>query len=277
MKLYSPKWFVPAYLWLSVVLCSPAWADSNGVVDISSLYYPPIVYEHAEPEMGYGIGRDIVTAALEAAGYQPRYHIVPMVRNTWSLISGKKSRANLGVTRWFKNQKQAHLIEHVDIFDMRFVFFYKKERFPDGLSFETLSELKPYTIGNVRGSLTTKLLSEESFTVVYVKQVDQVIRMLASDRIDLAVAVDLAGWKIINDLYPGGAFSFATVERPVITEPLALIFRKGESELKQRFSTGLQQIMHDGQFTDIVHRYYSSTDIEISNDILSKIPQKNRR
>ncbi|WED25376.1 transporter substrate-binding domain-containing protein [Vibrio sp. DW001] len=251
---------------LLLLFCSLA-TNAHDHITISSINYPPFVSDNHTHGLGYGLGRDIVTESFTSVGHEVKFDIIPMSRNTWS-IKTNRNRATLGVSRWFDNEKNRHLVDSVDIFDMRFVFFYKKQRFPNGLTYEQLSELESYYVGNVRGSVTTALVSEAQLNVTYVKEVFQNFQMLDAGRIDLAIAVDLAGWQILHDYYPERIQEFATVDKEILTEPLSLIFRKEDLEIKTIFINGLKEAKKSGAFLACIKRYSETFGVDITENML---------
>jgi polar amino acid transport system substrate-binding protein len=238
-----------------LVFFQPAQAHTGKRIKISTVSYPPFIYENKVPSLGFGLGRDIVTEAFEAVALPTDFYIFPMIRNVRS-IAREQSTANLGVFRWFQAQGMSEQVDHVDILNMHFVFFYKKARFPHGISFEQLSDLSPYVIGNVRGSATSQLIEKATLDVSFATQVAQNFKKLEAGRIDLAIAVDLAGWQIIHDLYPGEMNTFATIEKTIMTEPLALIFRKEDHDLRDAFVQGLYHLVSSRRYMEILHQYY---------------------
>lgn len=235
-----------------------AAATTHDYINISAINYPPITSGNLLPGLGYGLGCDIVTDAFNAVEQKVHFDIIPMSRSTWT-IAVKRNRATLGVSNWFSQEEHDTLIDPVDILDMRFVLFYKKAQFPNGLSYTDLSELKNYVIGNVRGSVTTNLLASAGLEVSYVTQIVQAFRMLNAGRVQLVVAVDLSGWQIIHDYYPEQVNEFAAVRQTLMTQPLSLIFRKEDQAAKAQFIRGLQQIISNGIFQETVRAYTEYT------------------
>ncbi|SHO56535.1 substrate-binding periplasmic protein [Vibrio quintilis] len=242
-------------------LCAFPGSAAGERVSISTVNYPPYIYPDYVPFVGYGLGRDIVTEAFALVNHPAEFQILPMSRNVWSLREGRVD-ANLGVSRWFHADGMSTRVDSVDILNMNFVLFYKHQRFPDGFSFRQLPALSPYTIGNVRGSATTRIVERAGLNVSYASRIVQNLRKLEAGRIDFAIAVDLAGWQIIHELFPDKMNEFATIKKPVLTEPLAVIFRKEDRMLKDQFTHGFQQLIASQRYIQILQKYYQHVRID---------------
>jgi polar amino acid transport system substrate-binding protein len=236
-------------------------ASAQEPLKISSANAPPFVYREQIPGYGCGLGCDIVKAAFRAVSYEAEFNMVPMTRTVWSLIE-KKSVANMGVFRWYQAQGADAQVDKVDILMMNFVLFYKKDRFPDGVSFDRLSDLSPYTIGAIRGTFMTRSFEEAGLNISYCTQLDHNIMKLEAGRVDLAVTVQLAGWQIIRDRYPDEINTFASVEKPLLREPLSLMFRKEDHQLRADFLRGLKKIVANGMYETILVKYFRRVGID---------------
>ncbi|CAM3794510.1 Bacterial extracellular solute-binding proteins, family 3 [Vibrio aerogenes CECT 7868] len=256
---------------LFLMLCqyafgAPAFASAiseatSEPVIVSTVNYPPYIYPEQLLPLGYGLGRDIVSESFALVNLPAEFQVLPMSRNVWSLREGRVN-ANLGVSGWFQADGMSAQIDNVDILNMNFVLFYKRQRFPDGFSFSQLSGLSPYTIGNVRGSATTRIVERAGLNVSYASRIVQNLRKLEAGRIDFAIAVDLAGWQIIHEHFPDKMHEFATIKQPILTVPLAVIFRKEDQVLKDKFIHGFQQLIASKRYIQILQKYYHHVRID---------------
>ena len=199
-----------------------------------------------------------------------------MARVVWSVIEDKYE-ANLGVLEWFAKEDEDHLVESIDLINVNIKFFYKKDRFPDGLSYENLSDLKEYKMGSVRGSSTLPILEKAGIKADLVPQIEQNFKKLDIGRIDLTAAVDLTGWIIINDLFPNASNTFSMIDKPLLSLTAGIIFHKKHSDTIQTFKKGLNQILENGTYYEILTRYYGKDqDFEdiLPKDILAGMKQK---
>lgn len=128
---------------------------------MSAIDYPPYTIPVSSGGTVGGLASEIAVEAGRAAGIDVRIEIVPMARAGW-FIAERKHQALLGLADWVAGEKFE--TEVIDILNLGFVFYYKKSRFPAGLAYRTLEELRPYRIGNIRGSSTLGILEGVGLT-----------------------------------------------------------------------------------------------------------------
>ncbi|TCS41621.1 substrate-binding periplasmic protein [Reinekea marinisedimentorum] len=229
-------------------------AIADDSLTVSIIDYPPISYYDYAANTGRGVVADIVAEALTAGGLTPTFTPMPMARSVWSLNEGQY-RATIGLDKWFQHAGRGHLIDRVDILNLNFVFFYKRQRFPQGIQYQQLEELNNYSIGNVRGSVTTELVTDADLKVHYLTEIEQNFLMLESGRIDLAIAVEFTGWHIIQENFPGRQDEFAATEQSMFSYPVSFIFSKTDTVLKEAFKKGMNHIYTNGRYTEILKNY----------------------
>lgn len=234
-------------------------------VKLTTIEYPPLFQSKYMQGLGYGVASDLTVQAFKAAGIDAEFDYIPMIRSVESVIS-KKYPANLGSINWFTKDQKEHLVEVVDLFYIHFLLFYKKENYPDGISYENLSEFKKYTVGNVRGSSTTPVVTKAGLNIEWVSKLELNFKKLHADRLNFAIGGETAGWTLIKELYPDDADKFAAVKKPVLTVPIGLVFHKDESDLLDKFKTGINIILENGKYYEIMKRYYKED--QVINNIL---------
>jgi polar amino acid transport system substrate-binding protein len=255
MKNYQLHFIKNTLLIILVPLLICANAFSSEVIEVSSVNYPPLILDKVIPGVGYGVGRDVVTEAFKAVGVDTQYDLLPMARSVWSVIE-KKHVANMGNIAWFKKQGSGHLVDSVDILIMQFFFFYKKSRFPDGITYENLSDLKEYTIGNVRGSASARIIEKAKLNSELVSNIKSNFKKLHKGRIDFAVGIDITGWMLIKELFPESLEEFSVIKKPISKTNLSLVFLKDKVELKAKFIKGMETIVRSGKYYKILENYY---------------------
>ncbi|MBN2429223.1 MAG: transporter substrate-binding domain-containing protein [Deltaproteobacteria bacterium] len=238
---------------ISLLFCANAFASEP--IKVSSTVYPSFSQPNVIPGRGNGVLYDLTVEAFKAADSEVKIDFVPMARIVWSVVE-KKHHATLGVIEWFAKDQKDHLVETVELINANIVFFFKRERFPDGLSYEKLSDLKKYKIGSLIGSSTLPLFEKAGINAELVAELEQNFKKLNLGRIDLTVAIDLTGWNIIKDLFPDSANNFSTVKKPLIQLKTGLIFHKEQHDSLQTFKKGLDIILKNGTYHEIVERYY---------------------
>lgn len=249
------KKFILSIVWVSVLLFSPAaWAEP---VAVSSVIYPPLVFENEVPGFGEGMLRDIVTEAFRAEGMDVDYALLPMSRNVWSVMS-KVGGCCLGAMEWFERSGVADKVEPVDIIKLEFMAFYKVNDFPDGVDFERLEDLQGYSFGNVRGSSSQRALDAAGLETDLVRNIRLNFLKLDAGRFDFAISFQVTGEYLLRDLFPGNEAEFSYLRKPIQEMRLSVIFQKESRALKDKFTKGLETIARNGIYYSILKRYHVS-------------------
>ena len=235
-------------------------------IEISTINYPPLFQSEAYPGGGHGISCDITVAAFKEVGVEVEYKFIPLARCVYSIVK-KQNPANLGTINWFQKENKLDLVQGVNLFTAKILFFYKKKKYPQGTTYDDLSDMKKYKIGNIRGSATTPLVEKAGLNIDWANDLEQNIKKLNGNRFDFAIAVDSAGWAMIETLFPDKLDEFGTIDKPILTLPISLIFHKDQSELLTQYKTGLEKIVKNGNFIKIMEKYYGKD--RVSDDIFS--------
>ncbi len=257
---------------LYVLICTSVRAE--GTVSVSSVVYPPLVFQSYVSGFGEGMLRDIVSEAYRAVEYDVKYDLLPMSRNVWS-IDSKVSEGCLGAKEWFGKRSQNGSVDCIDIINLSFVAFYKVRNFPQGLNYDRLDELRKYTFGNVRGSSSQSTLDAAGLQVDLTRKIELNFLKLNAERFDFAVSFIVAGNYLIKDLFPGKQDEFSYMKKPLLFMPLSMIFMKDKSMVRDKFITGLEVISRNGTYLSILERYYGAGRVPYSvvpEHIRNKMP-----
>ena len=235
-------------------------------IEILTINYPPLFQSEASSGGGHGIACDITVAAFKEVGVEVKYKFIPLARCVYS-IEKEKNPANLGTINWYKKENKLDLVQGVDLFTTKLLLFYKKKKFPQGITYENLSDMKKYKIGNIRGSATTPVVEKAGLNIDWANDLEQNFKKLNGDRFDFAIAVDSAGWAMIETLFPDKQDEFEAIDKPILTIPISLIFHKNQSELVTRYKTGLGKIVKSGDLINIMETYYGKG--RVGDDVIS--------
>lgn len=228
----------------------------GGKIIISSDNHPPLIQGDESPGNEPGIMTDIVRAAFRAKGVRVEYLAIPAARISWSLLENKVS-ATVGPLGWFDAKNARHRVHFIPVYPASFHLYYMRERFPQGLSYTDLEELKPYKIGYMHGGAANGLLEKAGLSVERVNDRDQNTRKLFLGRIDLLVTESIGGWTSIRNVYPNQVDKFRMVKKVLMEAPGGIIFIKDQLNLIQTFQAGFSEIKQNGIYMNIVNRYYN--------------------
>ena len=241
------------FVFFLLIICTGISADS---IKVSTIDSPPYYVANPLPGEKSGIAIDLVTEAWKMADTEVLFDFIPIARAKWSLLENKHT-ALLGTSQWFSEEDQNTRIDSVNLLKIDFKIFYKKKRFPDGLNYEKLEDLKDYKIGNVRGSSTLPILEDADLNIELVGLVKQNFHKLHTDRIDLVVAVELTGWMFLKELYPDSFDDYAATDKNIYTANIGLVFRKENKEAIKQFKKGLIEIIENGTYETLINEYYN--------------------
>ena len=253
------KSFIILIAWLAVFgVATGAWGGKSIVV--SSVVYPPLVFEKEIPGLGKGMLRDIVTEAFRAEGLDVEYSFIPMSRNVWSVLS-QVGDCCLGAMEWFDRSGLADKVEYVDIIKLEFKAFYKVKNFPDGIDYERLEDLQGYSFGNVRGSSSQRTLDAAGLETDLVRNIRLNFLKLDADRFDFAISFHVTGEYLIRELFHENEDRFSYVDKSIQQMRLSVIFQKRNRALKNTFMKGLKTIARNGIYYSILRRYQMRGDV----------------
>ncbi|WP_158228920.1 substrate-binding periplasmic protein [Chitinimonas sp. BJB300] len=152
--------------------------------------YPP--YTTTNMPNG-GVITAIATEAFKRSGYNINVTILPWAR---ALREGTEGRVDGIVAIWHSKEREQWFIYSNPIAPNQ-IGFYK--RVDSSISYKKLSDLKPYTIGTVRGYANPPAFDEAKLNVVDAVDDETNLRKLGAKRLDL-VLIDKGVAQYLIDL-----------------------------------------------------------------------------
>jgi ABC-type amino acid transport substrate-binding protein len=224
-------------------------------IEVAAFEYPPI-YQDARDK---GLSGELVIAAFKAVGIDAELHFYPVARMVLYVSAGREACA-LGGAVLFKDPQVAPKVRvSGPIQRVSQVFLYDRRRYPSGIEFGALKQLRNYRIGALHSSGIMKYLQEsEALALSPNTSHDGSAKQLQAGRIDLWAVVDLTGHYYMKKYFPDEAKYFAQTAS----------FNKGDISLVcsrqrdtdgaylQKFSEGLAQIRKNGTYVRIMAKYY---------------------
>ncbi len=232
--------------------CRPACSAEK--IEITTFDYSPFMSSKIIPGKGNGFGVDITKAAFQKVGIEPEFKFSSIKRNIVLVTSGE-SYANLGTISHFKDAAKKGEVIGVKIFPVNFIFYYFRDRHGI-LTYNSLSDLKPYTIGNVRGSATTRKLTQAGLKIDWASSIELNFKKFFGGRFDLCVGAELTGDEFIQNHYPDKFRDVSKISPPILTVPMSMNFLSSHSSLAERFRQGMEIIKADGTFVKIIESYF---------------------
>lgn len=194
----------------------------------------------SEEMANYGLFTEIVSAVFKEMGVSPQYRFYPWRRCFMNVKNGYVFGAfPYSITE----EREKDVLYSESIISSQNMLFYRVDKFPQGIVYNRLEDLKPYILGGVLGYYYEEIFKQANLTVSYLQTEEKILKLLYKNRIDFMPMNEQVGWHLIRKMYPQEIGEFATIPTPLSSGGLHLIVSKqypdAEKLLKQ-FNTALR-------------------------------------
>ncbi len=201
----------------------------------------------------HGIDSEIVREAFQRAGYTVQFKFRPWARVLKEVEIGIFEAAYTA----YYSPERSEIFAYSRPYSKGSIVLYKRKE--TTVSYTTIRDLTPYTIGVVLGNV----YSPEFDAATYLKKeavptLLQNLNKLDANRVDLLIGDYAEIQNMIQTQFPEGKDSFVSLDPPIVTNLHYIIFSKKISGYEQKirdFNSGLQQIIQDGTFEQIFKSY----------------------
>ena len=231
---------------LSIVLSEDLFALSERkTIKIATVEYPPSFLKN-----GTGVAADMLTELFDKMGYDIAIKIYPLGRTIHMVNNGDIECAFLFP------QTDPKVTVPIPLYYSSTVFVYKKSRFPDGVSYNTLSDLGGYRIGALSNSKWfIKLLQEGAgLKLDFAPGNDLNMKMLYAERIDLLPLTHMIAQSLIESVLPDKKEEFGLTD-PFGMTSLCLIFSK-KYPFNQNIINDVRRKVAEIDMRDIVQKHF---------------------
>jgi len=238
-----------------LALLPGASLPANEKILVAAFEYPPIYIDGKRK----GLSGDIVVAAFKAVNIDVDMQFYPVARMV-SVVSEGDALCGIGGTILFSepdvasNVSVSSAIQYVSQ-----TFLYDVRGYPDGIAFDSLSDMAGYRIGVLSGSGIMKLLQGEPGLNLVTNNIHEgSARQLYVGRVDIWAIVDLTGMMYMKDLYPREADNYRYT-RAYNLGDVSLVFSKKKDPwgvYEAAFRKGFAIIKKDGTYMRIMAGYY---------------------
>lgn len=228
--------------------------DHNNVVRLGVLKYEPYAYDE-----GNGLAIDIYREAFEQVGLKLQIQVYPIKRGVRMLLNNKIDAFSHG--HIFFNKKDLMKINWTPTFKVAVCWFYYKPH-QAGIKYESLSDMIPYQLAAIVNSPYSELYNDLGLSINYVGTPEQLVKLSFSGRVDFFESSLLAGYDLINKLYPEKAHLFGYIMREELEPSLAFLKASSRSQkIKSEFSVGLEILKENGTYMKILERYWGRNNV----------------
>lgn len=235
---------------------APAQPDqesaSEGPVLIVSSDYAPYTLSD---QNGSGVVLDVVRQAFAAVDIEVTFEFYPWARGESLVAQGDA----FGTAPYFKTDEREKVYDFSDPIVFSFnKFFYNKENFPEGFTWNTLEDFQGYTMGGILGYWYLPAFEDAGLTVEAVATDEQNLAKLIDQRIDFTVIDEATGTLIMSENFLYDMDKIGVLEKPEsFTEFHLLISRTypNATVLTEKFNQGLVIIKGTGEYQQILDQY----------------------
>ncbi|MBV8427392.1 MAG: transporter substrate-binding domain-containing protein [Hyphomicrobiales bacterium] len=229
--------------------------EEKPIVLLTEAAHPPYNYLNEKGEM-VGFEIDLMNAICARIRRSCQFKHREFDRLVPALLAGKGDAivSSLDVT----DERRDRFTLSEPYFRMPALFVARKDEVPNALTPEALSNV---SIGALRDSPFASLVESRfpnSPLSTYATQIEANLD-LAADRVDLVIGDEMSLRDWLKTAPEASCCTAAgRVDDPdrVAGEGFAIVFRKGEETLKQKFDLALNQARADGTYASLAKRYF---------------------
>lgn len=200
-----------------------------------------------------GLAVDLVSTALQRAGYPSEYIEVPWARVLRGLEQGDY---DVIISAWYSEDRERYGLFSAPYLVNR-IRLLRHNRTP--VDFNELADLRPFSIAVVRGySYGAAFDQDQTLTKVPVLDFGQGARMLAAGRVQLALEDELvAQYYLRRDLGKAGS-ALVFVPKPLQENGLHILVRRTHPQYREivsGFNRAIIEMRADGTYQRIYERH----------------------
>ncbi len=235
---------------LSASVLSPPASAQKKIITLATDKWEPF-YGPDIKNQGYFI--EITKEAFKRKGYDCKIEFVPWKR---AFETAKRGQFD-GVLGIFYKEKRTAFFEYsIPISESRMVFWAKKDR---RISYNSLSDLKPFKIGYVYGYFYNTAFEEADYlTKIKAYNTEVNIKLLIQGKLDLIIASDKVVYYLLQNKFGKMAGSVKPLNKPLAVNRLHIVISKRIDNsllIIENFNRGIDEIKRDGTFEKIMKKH----------------------
>lgn len=210
-----------------ICLCTSSASFAKNIITLGTAHYPPYTIGEEGGNLTGGLELDIINEINNRLDdVELQVVVYPFKRGHQYAMDGKIDGFWLIVET---EEHKKYLTFSVPLREDRASFWYLRSRYPEGISWDTLSDLLPYSIGVVSGySVNRHLLDALNqglpLKLDFTGTVDQNFLKLLEGRLDIAIFHDEVACSLIEKNKCEGRL--ANMEKPIEISPFHIGFSK---------------------------------------------------
>ncbi len=246
-KYFIVRWVAP----LLLLMVSGAVRASD-TLPLASGDWPPYTQNVSGD---HGLATEIVSAVAAEMGMQAHIQWLPWKRNEVLLRQGRVFAAF--PYRKTVDRHREFAFSDPLIFTSTRLFYNAESTAP--VPFETFADLRNVLIGGVRGYSYVKEFESVGVNLTVVNSDAQLVKMLASQRVDFAAMDTLGGRLLLTDMLGERQASYQMLPKPLYSKSASrlMVSRQypGYQRLLKDFNRALARIKQQGIYQKILQKY----------------------
>jgi polar amino acid transport system substrate-binding protein len=234
---------------VALVISYSATFAAERKLEIAATEWPPFYGKDLENN---GFMTEIILEAFKRVGYEVSVKFLPWKR----ALKGTKSGKHDGLySVYYRKEREEWFVYSAPLPANEWGFFKHKDA---DISFETFEDLKPYTIGVVRGYVVPPGFDEAELKTALANDDEQNLRKLHKRRLDLVLTDKIVAKYIMKTKIPDAISDLEWLDPPVSTEIQYLVFSKQSPDYETNlsaFNKGLAEIEADGTLRAIMAKH----------------------
>ncbi len=235
---------------MTFFLLLPVSGSSKEIITLASLNWVPYIGEDITDN---GYVADIAKESFKRKGYKIKIEFMPWARVKLLAENGKVD--GYFPEYWADKLKKKFALS--ESFQGGPLGFFKLKS--KAIKFSNLSDLKPYSIGIVRGYVNTAEFDNAIFLQKQEARNDETnFKKLLAGRIDLFISDKYVGLNLIKKMFAEKAGSIEFMEPALEEKNLHICFGKQNprhKEYLEAFNSGLKEIKQDGTMKNILTKH----------------------
>ena len=213
------------FIFLCILLSHIQTTSAETIIRLTSDPWPPYIIGTLGNEATGGTGIAVIKKIFDRVdGASVALPLLPWNRGLKQVKEGSLD----GIQLLRKTaEREAYMVFSDTVFISRELIWYSRERFPNGFEWQTIEDLKPYTLGMVSGYSYSeemdKAVADKQLTAVKAADNELIFSMLAKGRVDLILASESVGRLLIKK---HGHAMIADSKKAVVEEPHYMGFSK---------------------------------------------------
>ncbi|MBN1500567.1 MAG: ABC transporter substrate-binding protein [Spirochaetes bacterium] len=204
---------------------------------------------------GNGMVCELLTEAFKNQGYEVSFQFLPLARLYRSLKESKVTCIPYGLGSLTPEEK-LQVFETRPVYFSQYVLFYKKSKFPQGVNFTNLSELRNYVVEVKNGNRPIiNLLTSNGLKIDLGYDSENMFLKLKEERADFLAIPDIGGLDYINSLKLNPDDYGYT--RSISSSSRTMMFlKKDNDQIINDFNSGFSVIIKNDKYRKILEKYY---------------------